>query len=159
MLPAHSSTITSLLGRKMVSDSSTRRLLAIMLTIGGLSIFMLTAIIYASINYWLPRWLDIEDAGAPYAYAALLCGLVSAFTSFYATYLLFSKWDSVKFLSIVQILLGTFSSSVIVSSIIFILKTDIFGLEGAVGVMMAIFVSIPLIFAIQLVKNDLHSPG
>lgn len=157
MLLVRSSTITSLLGHKMVSNSSIRRLAAITLIIGGLSIFMLTAIIYASVNYWLPRQLDIEDAGVPYAYAALLCGLTSSFASFYSAYLLFSTWDSRKFLSLVQILLGILSSSVVVSSILFIIKTNIFGLEGAVCVTIAIFISLPLILIIQLIKNDLHA--
>lgn len=75
---------------------------------------------------------------------------------FYAVYMLFSKWDSTKFVSLVQILLGLYSASVIVSCILFIMKTNLFGPPGAVGVHMALFISLPLIFVLQLVKKDLR---
>lgn len=149
-----SSTTTSRLGPKMLSNSKIRKLLAITLVIGNLSVLMVTAIIFVSVKEWLPTATHIEGAGLPFAYAALVCGLASACAVFYSAYMLFSKWDSTKFVSLVQILLGLYSASVVVSCVLFIIKTNLFGLPGAVGVVMAFFISLPLIFVLQLVKND-----
>lgn len=134
-----------------------RRFSAAALLIGGLAIFALTAILFVSLNEWLSQELNIEGAGAPYAYTALLCGFASGIASFYTAYLLFFRWDSARFLSTIQILLGLFSFCAVGSSLIFIAKTNLFGFEGAVGVLIALFVFIPLIFIAQLVKGDLIS--
>lgn len=144
------------MGPKMLSNSKIRKILAITLVFGNLSVVMVAAGLYASVNAWLPEATHIEGAGLPFAYAALVCGLASACAVLYAVYMLFSKWDSTKFVSLVQILLGLYSASVIVSCILFIMKTNLFGPPGAVGVHMALFISLPLIFVLQLVKNDLR---
>lgn len=134
-----------------------RKLCGAMLIIGGLALLMLTAIAYASIDYWMPRIIDIPGSGKPYAIAALVCGAFSSIVSFYSAYTLFTRWNSRVFLLLLQVLCALFAFCAIISSILFIIKTDLFGLEGAVGVTIAVFLAIPLIYVIELVKNNLDT--